>query len=171
MKRSIIISAILFSLTFGVSGCATNPDPAKGGFIDGIAGLSSGTYQQRLDQRQQNLDQMHQASVQLELQNRDLQQNLATSKATEQSYQAQLAQLQGDIAGLESQVKKAKTKSQTQAAEKKELEQKLADLKAKAKSVKSKSSGANEAALQEELNKLKAEKEALKQQIVKLGAQ
>lgn len=171
MQRSISFSAALLIIVIGFSGCATNPDPAKGGFIDGLAGLSGGTYQTRVDQRQQNLDQMRQASTQLEAQNRDLQQNLASSKATEQSYRAELAQLQGDLTGLDSQLKKAKAKSQAQAAQKKDLDQKLADLKAKTQAMSTKSAGANEAALQEELNKLKAEKETLKQQIVKLGAQ
>ena len=33
------------------SGCATNPDPHQGGFINGFAGLSGGVYQNRLDTR------------------------------------------------------------------------------------------------------------------------
>lgn len=170
MTRSVSIPAVVLLLVLGISGCATNPDPAKGGFIDGLAGLSSGTYQARVDQRQQNLDQMRQASTQLEAQNRDLQQNLASSKATEQSYRAQLAQLQGDLTGLESQLRKAKAQSQAKAAQKKDIERKLADLKAKTQTMQIQG-GSNEAALQNELNKLKGEKETLKQQIVKLGAQ
>jgi chromosome segregation ATPase len=171
MQRFTSITAALLFLSLGFAGCATNPDPAKGGFIDGVAGLSSGTYKDRADQRQQNLAAMRDANARLADQNQDLQQNLAASKATEQSYRAELAQLQGDLTNLDTQLKKAKIKNQAQASQKKELEQKVVSLKTKTEAISKKSNASNEAALQEELNKLKADKEALKQQIVKLGAQ
>lgn len=171
MLRLLCLPVALLLLTLGFAGCATNPNPAKGGFVDGLAGLSSGTYQDRANQREQNLTEMRDNSARLEAQNRELQQDLADSKATEESYRAQLAQLQGELTSLDSQLKKAKARNQAQAAQKKELELRLANLKGRTQTFQTRSTGSHEAAIQGELTRMKAEKEVLKQQIVKLGAQ
>lgn len=171
MRRLLCLSTVLLLLALGVAGCATDPNPAKGGFIDGLAGLSNGTYQNRANQREQNLTEMRDSSARLEAQNRDLQMALAESKATEKSYRAELAELQGELTTLDSRLKKAKARNQAQAAQKKELEIRLANLKGRTQVIHTRSTSANDAAVQAELNRLKAEKDVLKQQIVKLGAQ
>jgi chromosome segregation ATPase len=42
-----------------LAGCATSPDPAKGGFISGVSGLLSGGYERRIAEQSSELDQMH----------------------------------------------------------------------------------------------------------------
>ena len=37
---------------FGLSACVTSSDPADGGFINGVSGIASGTYQNRIDEKQ-----------------------------------------------------------------------------------------------------------------------
>jgi len=167
----ICLSAMLLFFTLGLAGCATDPNPARGGFIDGLAGLSSGSYQDRVNQREQDLAEMRDNSARLEARNRELQEDLAESKATEDSYRAQLAQLQGELTGLETRLRKAKVRNQAQAARKKELEVKLASLKGRTQTFRTQSTGSHDAAVQAELTRMKTEKEVLKQQIIKLGAQ
>ncbi len=47
MKTPLIIAAAL-----GLTACQTSSNPADGGFINGVSGLASGTYQQRIDNKQ-----------------------------------------------------------------------------------------------------------------------
>ena len=169
MRRWVFV-AICFCINLFASGCATNPDPGQGGFIDGLVGMSSGGYQGRVDQRQQNLSTVQSANAKMEEQNRTLKGDLAATKEEEQAYRDQLARLQGDMKALQSQLAKAKVKTQADLAHKKELEQNLASLNGKIAQANNSKGSVREADLQEELNKLKAEKEKLKQQILKLGS-
>ncbi|MEL7469492.1 MAG: hypothetical protein AAFN27_13625 [Pseudomonadota bacterium] len=41
-----------------LSGCATNEAPSDGGFISGVKGVASGSYQDRVDERQENVDSL-----------------------------------------------------------------------------------------------------------------
>ena len=53
MNKPIIIVIMLLMQ----AGCTTNPDPAQGGLIDGLAGLGEdGTYERRIRERQARLD-------------------------------------------------------------------------------------------------------------------
>ncbi len=45
----------MFLAALLLAGCESNPDPAQGGFISGISGLGSGSYQDRLDQKEAEL--------------------------------------------------------------------------------------------------------------------
>ena len=168
--RRCSFDAICLLLTLIVSGCATNPDPGKGGFIDGVVGMSSGGYQGRIDERQQNLSAVQSANARMEEQNRALKRDLAATKEEEKAYRDQLTRLQSDMKALESQLRKAKVQTQSDLARKKELEQNLASLNAKIEQMDKGSGARREAEMQDELNKLRAEKEKLKQQIIKLGS-
>lgn len=48
-----------------VSACATNENPAEGGFISGVAGATSGGYQERVDERQENVDELAKRDAEL----------------------------------------------------------------------------------------------------------
>lgn len=84
-------------LVAGLAACATTDDPAKGGFFSGIANLSDGTYQQRVDDRQKSLENEQDTNLQ---QNRALERTQAQSadvtaqrEAAEARYNAFVAQL------------------------------------------------------------------------------
>lgn len=49
-----------------LSGCVTSTDPSQGGFINGVSGLSSGTYDQRIQTKQNELSSIEQANARLE---------------------------------------------------------------------------------------------------------
>jgi chromosome segregation ATPase len=50
---AIVIPGLLW-----LAGCATSPDPAKGGFISGVNGLLSGGYDRRIAEQSSDLDRM-----------------------------------------------------------------------------------------------------------------
>jgi chromosome segregation ATPase len=50
---AIVIPGLLW-----LAGCATSPDPAKGGFISGVNGLMSGGYDRRIAEQSSDLDRM-----------------------------------------------------------------------------------------------------------------
>jgi len=51
MKTLPLITALAL-----VAGCSTSDDPAAGGFFNGVSGLASGGYQDRVDERQADVD-------------------------------------------------------------------------------------------------------------------
>ena len=81
-----------------VMGCATSSDPSEGGFFNGVGGLSSGAYEQRVARQGAQLGTLQTQTAQLQ------------ARATElQGEQAQISQaiakLEQDVAGLESSLK------------------------------------------------------------------
>lgn len=77
-----------------LAGCqTTSTDPTQGGFFGGVYGLSSGAYDQRIDERQQKLENEQDRNVALTRENERLsQQQVAT--------RARLTQLEEDYAAL-----------------------------------------------------------------------
>jgi len=72
MKKTIIVMAALT-----LAGCEGSGDPADGGFLAGISGISGGGYQARVDQQQAALDQEQATAAALEAQRAQLAQNSA----------------------------------------------------------------------------------------------
>jgi predicted nucleic acid-binding Zn-ribbon protein len=72
---------VIFTMgLLGLAACQTTTDPAEGGFISGVSGISSGAYQARIDERE----------------------------AAVASEQARKAELEAELAGLQSQYSKTK---------------------------------------------------------------
>src|SRR5580704_1138716 len=80
-SSTIIISGLLL-----LAGCATSPDPAKGGFISGLNGLVSGGYDRRVAVQSGELDQMRAQQ--------------AAAEAESQQANATLAQRQQSVASM-----------------------------------------------------------------------
>jgi len=45
--RLIFLRTFVFWTSLGLVACTTTDDPSEGGFFDGVAGIFSGTYDQR----------------------------------------------------------------------------------------------------------------------------
>jgi chromosome segregation ATPase len=104
---------LILLLTIGSSGCATNPDPQQGGFINGIAGLAGG-YQRRIDERQDTYHGEVRAGEQLQTE-------AAALAAQREQLRSSLDQAQNRLIQLENRIERARAalvvqKQQQQAA-------------------------------------------------------
>lgn len=117
----------LGSLALGA--CQTNDDPAEGGLIDGIANLSTGGYQKRLDERQSTLTEaeQRQATLRDEAAAADARRARAASELA--AAETQLASLDGELRELSDELLKAETSGRLKKTEKERLEREVEDLK------------------------------------------
>ncbi|PTN32753.1 hypothetical protein [Desulfonatronum sp. SC1] len=91
-----------------VTGCAASPDPRTGGFFGGIQGLASGSYEQRVQEREQSLERL-----------RALQQEMQTEEAELQATKQSLEEI---ILWEREAVQELETNSEVLLAELAELE-------------------------------------------------
>ena len=84
-----------------LGGCATTDDPHDGGFISGVKGLSTGTYERRVQERESNLATVRAMQPELEREGA----TLTTEKSDRERLLAQekrkLATLDGEVRSLE----------------------------------------------------------------------
>jgi len=99
--------AIVLSTLLLLAGCATSPDPAHGGFISGVNGLLSGSYDQRIASQQQELDSMRAQQI-------AAQASADQSKATLAQHQQALAALRANVASLDRSVRDLQAKAARQ---------------------------------------------------------
>jgi chromosome segregation ATPase len=155
---------------YSLCGCATTSDPSKGGFFDGVQGLSSGEYDRRKNEKQDKLAGVQSTGAKLRGEQTALNKQADSLEQQERTYRQQLAQLKNDLTSMESSLRKAKLKGQSKLAQKKDLDLRLVSLRGKVQKTEQQS-GPNEAQKQQELLKLKAEKEKLQEDIIKLTSQ
>ncbi|MDD3471316.1 MAG: hypothetical protein PHS86_00890 [Syntrophaceae bacterium] len=170
MKRSSLYSIGSFLFVCLLFGCATTSDPSKGGFFDGVQGLSSGQYQRRVNQKEDNLASLKDTGAQLRGEQRALNRQADSLERQEQAYRQQLSQLNHDVTNLEVKLRKAKLQNQAKLAQRKNLQNRLANLKGQLQN-KEQQPGSGDAQNQEDLLKMKAEKEKLQDDILKLTSQ
>jgi chromosome segregation ATPase len=163
------------SISLLITGCATTTmecDPSGGGFFGGLQGVSSGCYDQRLSERQQNLDSIRQvqASAEYEQSGLSQQRTLAQNELIRLSNQAQV--LNDEITQLSRNLN-AKQVSTKQATDRKNsLKKKVKNLQGKTQQLKS--AIAQQPApdqlkqLQTEEQRLKFEVDALKKDLYDL---
>jgi chromosome segregation ATPase len=156
-------------LVYSLCGCATTSDPSKGGFFDGVNGLSTGEYQRRVDEKQGGLAALQSDSAKLRGEQTALNRQADSLDRQEQAYRQQLAQMKTDLTTMEAKLQKTKFQTQAKITQKRNLEQRLTNLKGQVQ--KTEQSGSGGAKNQEELLRLKAEKEKLQDEIVKLTTQ
>jgi hypothetical protein len=100
-------SAAALSALLVLAACATSPDPARGGFISGMNGLLSGSYDQRIADQSMELDQMRAQQAAAENQA-----NLY--RAALVGREQQLANLRSDVASLDRSLKGLQAKAARQ---------------------------------------------------------
>lgn len=127
MKKTLpVVGLVLLA-----SGCAVSDNPREGGFFGGVAGLSSGTYDQRLDEREKNLQQLRAIQADLGVERASLEtekRSLAAQVAQERS---QLADLNANIGALERRVVSLRGTAASSGQRVGDLQKKLTTLKGK----------------------------------------
>lgn len=126
MRRRILSGVALLSL---LAGCATSSDPRQGGLFGGIAGLSSGAYDQRVQEREAKLHASQQSQAELSAEGARLEQEKTARQALVAQERQRLAKLDQDVQGLERKVKQLSSRAGGADKQVKEAQQRLADLK------------------------------------------
>jgi len=87
-----------------LSACATTDDPREGGFISGVQGLSSGTYERRVREREDNLEKLRAMQQELEREGAALETEKSAREQALAQERRKLAELDGDIRSLEARL-------------------------------------------------------------------
>lgn len=161
---NILRPLLAASLVLGLAACKTTEDPAKGGFFSGVANMVDGTYEDRIKERQTNLENEQDRQLQ---QSRQLSQVSAQSeeialerKAAEKRYSA----LQTELKSLRNKLAKAETNSKQKKAEVADLTKQVEALEAKANMLQ-KDTFTPDAEKQKRLEALRKEREALEREV------
>jgi septal ring factor EnvC (AmiA/AmiB activator) len=86
------VAALL--LAGALTACVTSNDPHDGGFFNGIHGIASGTYQQRVDQDRQNVDELQKTGAELRQSAQDLDRQRGEAASEAHTLRMQLHDLQ-----------------------------------------------------------------------------
>jgi len=121
---------------FLVAGCATN-NPREGGFLGGIGGLTSGAYDERVQEQQSSLDTLRAANTELESEEAALKAQEATSQSKLQAERQRLASLEAETERLSTKVQALEVEDQEKQARVADLKQRVAELEAKIQQVSS----------------------------------
>lgn len=155
---------------FLLCGCATSSNPAEGGFLSGVQGLTSGEYQNRVNQKQGSLEQLQESGSQLRSQQENLSQQSAALTSQEKSYRRKLSRMNHDLRKMQARLRKARVKTQSGQVQKVKLEKNLNDLQVQIR-VQEHQTGLSEDQLQQQLAGLNQEKSRLEHEILKLTSQ
>ncbi len=159
------LSTILLAAAF-LSGCQTAPtdcNPGKGGLIDGVSGLMSGCYEQRVDQKHETLSSTQRLTQQLQANNRQLQQEKQLTAAYLTNAEHQLAALERDNGRLEQTLGQMHSNTAAQRAEKARLQQDLQQINGEIAAVRhrAQSGQLSEEQLQPQIEKLTQRRDQL----------
>jgi len=112
-----------------LAGCATSSDPREGGLFGGISGLSSGAYEQRLQEREDRLQQSQRSQAELSAESARLEREKAARQTLVAQEREKYAKLDKDVKGLERKVSQLSSKAGGSDKQVSEVQQRLAELK------------------------------------------
>ncbi|MBW6479829.1 MAG: hypothetical protein K0B37_10395 [Bacteroidales bacterium] len=115
LKTLTILS--FFVVAVLVSGCAVTDNPREGGFISGMNALSTGKYEERLQQRELLYKEESQNKQGLEQQAVALNDQAQLEKSKLAAEQQQMSKLRLDLAAMEVKLNKVRQKSSHQKKE------------------------------------------------------
>lgn len=122
-----LLPAILLAILLG--GCATSSDPRQGGLFGGISGLSSGTYEQRVQEREGRLDESQRSQAELSAESARLEREKGERLALVAQERDRFVKLDRDVQGLERKVKALSTQAGGSDKQALEAQQRVAALK------------------------------------------
>lgn len=124
MLAKLMIKIVLI---VALSGCAVSNDPRQGGFLGGLHGLTSGTYDKRLQQSREELN--HQQTINTGLKEESVKQEKVSQEWEIKlaSEQQRLDEMKKSLSSLETDVNRLKAKSAKQKSEVNVLKNKIKD--------------------------------------------
>lgn len=126
--RQILTIFICIWLIF-LTGCAGNHDPRTGGFFGGMAGLGSGSYKDRVAQREARLEEVRATQSQLDAETIQLEKQKSATQARIAQDRNLVKNMQKDIADLEKQAQSLSAQEGANQQRVTELQQRIARLK------------------------------------------
>lgn len=87
--------------TVALGACATTDDPREGGLIGGVQGLSSGAYERRVREREDNLAKLRAVQAELEQEGVALTAEKSKRRQVVDQERRKLAELEADVGALE----------------------------------------------------------------------
>jgi chromosome segregation ATPase len=128
MYRELMLCIILSA---AITGCATSNDPRKGGFFGGVAGLNSGAYDARVQQRQDELNRQRNVSEELKQESRSLDSEAQQKESELAAERQRLNEMEKNLSSLQADVDRLKAKSDKQKGEISKLKKKIKDARQK----------------------------------------
>jgi len=110
---SLKLLTIIFLVGF-LTACAISNDPRKGGFIDGVVGISSGSYDARLQAKNRELERRQNVNQQLIEDSKTLDRQARQRENELVSERQRLNRMQGDLSRLETDVNRLQAKTRKQ---------------------------------------------------------
>jgi chromosome segregation ATPase len=156
---------LMGSLSLLMTGCAISTlecDPSQGGLLGGLQGISSGCYDQRLSERQQNLESICQIQATTEYEQSGLsqQKTMAKNEWIRLSNQAQV--LNDEITKLSKDLNAKQTMTEQAEQRKNSLKKKVNNLHGKTQQLKK---AVAQQPAPEQLKQLQAEEQRLKSEV------
>ena len=112
-RRLVVIGALA-----ALSACSTSDDPSRGGFFSGVAGISSGTYERRIQNQQGTLQQEQQRSG-------ELRESTDRMRAENAQVQASLQAAERDMAAMRGETERLQASLQTE-RQRQQIDEKVA---------------------------------------------
>jgi chromosome segregation ATPase len=159
--RTLLLTA---TTVIALSACQTNQDPAQGGFLSGLSNLGNGTYDNRIKEREEKLENEQDINLQ---RNRSAERVSAQSedvKAERDKLEASYTTMSRDLNTLRKRLAAAETANNSKTAQAAALQQDIDALAAKAKMVEQ-DTFTPDAAKQARLDSLRAERKALEREV------
>ena len=93
--------AALTATAFTIAGCMEGGDPAEGGFISGVSGIASGSYDARIDEREAEVAAAEARNAELARQQQSLAAQIGAAEAQLARERRTLSQLRSSTAGMD----------------------------------------------------------------------
>ena len=131
MFGKLVIALIL---TTALIACSVSSDPRQGGLLGGLRGLSTGTYDARVQQRQAELDHQQDISQELKEQADNLENEAKAKDIALASEQQILSEIENDLSNLKSDLNRLNSESEQQKSDIAAQNRKIEDFRRRLKS-------------------------------------
>lgn len=150
--------------TLALSACQTNQDPSQGGFLSGVSNLSNGTYERRVQERQETLENEQDVNLQRNRSVERLNAQSADVRASRNAAEADYIEMNRELNSLRAKLAKAEAANASKKAEAAALQQQIDALAAKMKMVQQ-DTFTPDADKQTRLDALRRERSALEREV------
>ena len=157
VKSPFVLACLSVGMAASLSACQTTTDPTQGGLLGGISGLTSGAYDQRVQERKQNLENEEDANLALARAAKRLDQQKAATRT-------KLSRVERDYASLSSELHTLQDKLSSAEGQNSDLKGRLDALQKQIDMVQS-DPFASEAIKQQRLEALRRQHDLLKDEV------